>query len=298
MFKHMNKVELTLGVDIGGSHISAALARADDGQWLPDSYSTKWIDPTAEGGRIIDDWMEVIHRAMAFVNGDVLTGIGVAMPGPFDYENGISLIEGVNKYDKLFGINIKQAFLDRLEGIAICFEKDAIHFENDAACFGLGECLTGKAAGYKKVIAITLGTGFGAAFVDGGRLVKSGALGVPRQWLLIAQYSISGGDCGRLYFIALVAIGVRRAVGYCGKGRQGNCGPGLVGGGSCGQRVCCGARDLQAFRRAALGTFLSDLDKGFWSRLPGDRRQHSAVRVFIHAGDDGGVFGRRGSRCG
>jgi predicted NBD/HSP70 family sugar kinase/mannose-6-phosphate isomerase class I len=191
MFKHMNKVRLTLGVDIGGSHICAALARVDDGQWLPDSYSTKWIDPTGEGGRIIDDWMEVIHRAIACANGDVLTGIGVAMPGPFDYENGISLIEGVSKYEKLFGINIKQAFLDRLEGIAIFFEKDAICFENDAACFGLGECVTGKAAGYKKVIAITLGTGFGAAFVDGGQLVKGGA-GVPADGFLYNIPFLSG----------------------------------------------------------------------------------------------------------
>ena len=167
-------MEITLGVDIGGSHVTAALIGMADGKWLPDSYSTRRIDPAASGIRIIDGWMEAIDLALAHCNGHVLKGIGVAMPGPFDYVSGISLIEGVGKYEKLFGVNVRQALLDRLAGIGGV----PIFFENDASCFGLGECLTGEGAAYNKVIAITLGTGFGAAFVDNRRLVKYGP-GVP-----------------------------------------------------------------------------------------------------------------------
>jgi predicted NBD/HSP70 family sugar kinase/mannose-6-phosphate isomerase class I len=160
---------------------------------MPDSYSTRRIDPAAEGSRIIDGWMEVIDRALAVCNGHVLKGIGVAMPGPFDYAGGISLIEGVDKYEKLFGVNVRQALADRLAGagtggvgrgdvwIGGVRRGDGcvpISFENDAACFGLGECLAGEGAAYHKVVAITLGTGFGAAFVDNRQLMKSGP-GVP-----------------------------------------------------------------------------------------------------------------------
>jgi predicted NBD/HSP70 family sugar kinase/mannose-6-phosphate isomerase class I len=168
-------MELTLGVDIGGSHVTAALVRTADGQWLQDSYSTQRIDRSADGRKIIDEWMEVIGQALDHCNGHVLKGIGVAMPGPFDYANGISLIEGVGKYEKLFGVNVRQALGDRLRREGGC---GPIIFENDAACFGLGECLVGEGAAYGKVIAITLGTGFGAAFVDNRQLVKDGP-GVP-----------------------------------------------------------------------------------------------------------------------
>jgi predicted NBD/HSP70 family sugar kinase/mannose-6-phosphate isomerase class I len=184
-------MELTLGVDIGGSHVTAALVGAADGRWLQDSYSTRRIDPSADGRRIIDEWMEVIWQALGHCNGHVLKGVGVAMPGPFDYYNGVSQIEGVGKYEKLFGVNVRQALADRLSagsiasgcGIAETGERREdgrvpIIFENDAACFGLGECLVGEGAAYGKVIAITLGTGFGAAFVDNRQLVKDGP-GVP-----------------------------------------------------------------------------------------------------------------------
>ena len=174
-------MELTLGVDIGGSHVTAALIGVADGKWLPDSHSTRRIDPDAAGIRIIDGWMEVIDLALAHCDGHVLKGIGVAMPGPFDYTAGISRIEGVGKYEKLFGVNVRQALADRLGAKGGAGHGDGgipIFFENDASCFGLGECLTGGGAAYNKVIAITLGTGFGAAFVDNRQLVKCGP-GVP-----------------------------------------------------------------------------------------------------------------------
>jgi len=33
--------------------------------------------------------------------------VGVAMPGPLNYIDGISLIKGLRKYDNLYGVNIK-----------------------------------------------------------------------------------------------------------------------------------------------------------------------------------------------
>lgn len=37
-----------------------------------------------------------------------LEGIGMAFPGPFDYEQGISLMRGLNKYDQIYGMRIPE----------------------------------------------------------------------------------------------------------------------------------------------------------------------------------------------
>lgn len=83
------------------------------------------------------------------------------MPGPFDYVNGICLIRGVPKYEKLYGVNVGRAISSRLGLPCNC----RVRFMNDASSFAVGEAWAGKAADYRKMMAITLGTGFGSAFV-------------------------------------------------------------------------------------------------------------------------------------
>ncbi len=89
------------------------------------------------------------------------------VPGPFNYEEGISLINGGNKYGALYGVNVK-------EGLRAALALPAglpILFENDAACFGLGETLYDDRRSFGKMIAITLGTGFGSAFLENRTLL-------------------------------------------------------------------------------------------------------------------------------
>lgn len=43
-----------------------------------------------------------------------------------------------------------------------------IRFINDATAFGVGESWAGSTAGFQRSIAITLGTGFGSAFIENG----------------------------------------------------------------------------------------------------------------------------------
>ncbi len=166
---------MILGVDIGGSHISSALVEpGETASILDNSFTRKKIHSPAESAEIIlDEWADAIHTSLNKLNGHVLEGIGIAMPGPFDYVNGISLIKGVSKYNALYGINIKEALKNKLK---IKYDLPVI-FENDASCFGLGECLSGEAKGFNKVIAITLGTGLGACFIKENKVIK--ADGVP-----------------------------------------------------------------------------------------------------------------------
>lgn len=176
MFRHIDK-EMTLGVDIGGSHISAAWVDAREGTVMEETYCKNSIDARGGTRAVVRGWAETIRASLDKLPGHSPLGIGIAMPGPFDYDRGVSLIEGVHKYERLLGINVREALRDELDMDL------PILFGNDAACFGLGESLTGKAAGVHRVIALTLGTGLGSAFIQDGRVCKSGP-GVPPDGFL------------------------------------------------------------------------------------------------------------------
>jgi predicted NBD/HSP70 family sugar kinase/mannose-6-phosphate isomerase class I len=176
MSKHTNDKgsTLQLGVDIGGTHITAGLVQG--GVLLPQTLRRAAIDPAGDAGTLLDDWSGLMNAVLACAG--AVKSIGLAMPGLFDYPNGISKIMGLDKYESLYGLNIREGLRDRLT------QKDLpISFGNDAACFGLGEARTGGARRHKKIIAITLGTGLGACFIDNKNLVTTGT-GVPADGYL------------------------------------------------------------------------------------------------------------------
>jgi glucokinase len=49
------------------------------------------IDNKADADVILNQWAEAILRSISFIDKNRLVGIGFAMPGPFDYENGIAM---------------------------------------------------------------------------------------------------------------------------------------------------------------------------------------------------------------
>jgi predicted NBD/HSP70 family sugar kinase/mannose-6-phosphate isomerase class I len=175
MYEHSDKYfGYVLGVDVGGSHISSALIGVEDGDVLEGSFIRKRVSSKSDSSKIIiEQWIDVLKTSLSRLDNHQLEGIGIAMPGPFDYENGISLIDGVDKYQALFGINIKAALETQLDLTNI-----PIVFENDASCFGIGEGLAEQTTLNKKIIALTLGTGLGATFLDNGQVIKH-AEGVP-----------------------------------------------------------------------------------------------------------------------
>lgn len=152
----MYNSSIVAGVDIGGSHITAALVDLQNITVIKGTSVRKSIDTGGAGEAIIREWSSVIHKV--FNGFDYPKKIGIAMPGPFDYENGISLIRDQNKYDSLYLLNVKRLLADSLQ-----INETDILLKNDAACFLQGEAFGGAAKGFKKVIGLTLGTGLGSA---------------------------------------------------------------------------------------------------------------------------------------
>lgn len=153
---------ISIGVDIGGSHITCAGVNILTGKIMEGTKAERKVDNQAQAAVIIGKWSEALKETLSAFPVDRLKGIGFAMPGPFDYVKGISYIKGVSKFDNLYGLNIAEAISESLKLPDDCF----VRFMNDASSFAVGEAWAGIAANYKKSLAITLGTGFGSAFID------------------------------------------------------------------------------------------------------------------------------------
>lgn len=158
-----------LGVDVGGSHITAALVNAGNGCLVTETISRNSINKNGLKEEILKQWITTLRSSLSKISASGLKGIGFAMPGPFNYEKGICLMEGVNKYNALYGLNIT----DYIRGQLKLTDSFPIKFENDASCFALGESLSAEAMQFNKIIAITLGTGFGGTFLHNNQIQKN-----------------------------------------------------------------------------------------------------------------------------
>lgn len=152
------------GVDIGGTHVTVCLVDMDRRELLKPTYTRIPIDPLGDRETIIRTWAAVIRES--FSKAHIAVGrIGIAMPGPFDYEKGISYIRGLHKYESLFGENVKA-----LLGAALGILQEEITLINDASAYLMGEMFCGAGRGFQNLVGLTLGTGLGSASFYNNRL--------------------------------------------------------------------------------------------------------------------------------
>jgi glucokinase len=154
-------------VDVGGSHISAALCGLDDLRVIQLSSAPLTGISSFEG---FVDLIYLLGREVAGTPRG-LGGASFAVPGPFDCAAGISLME--HKLQWLYGRDLRGALAARFG-----WAPGQLRFLNDAAAFLLGELNAGSARGAKRAVGLTLGTGIGSAFACDGHPVTEGA-GVP-----------------------------------------------------------------------------------------------------------------------
>lgn len=164
-----NNRKYAIGVDIGGSHFCSAAVDMLTGE-MRGTPSVTPTDSRADASAILDALVSNIRSSADALGASSVAGVGLAFPGPFDYPNGIAALRGVDKYENIFGLDVRASLRQRLSESGI---KDFL-FLNDASAFILGECFGGCAKGVGRVVGITLGTGVGSGFVDNMHLVESG----------------------------------------------------------------------------------------------------------------------------
>lgn len=161
---------IAIGVDIGGSHIYSAAVDLSKHHIIPGTRAEKKIYNKASADEILEGWSKTLMNTISAIDSSKLAGIGFAMPGPFDYPNGIALFAQVEKYESLYGINVSDQLRERLQlNVDVPFR-----YINDATAFAIAEAWVGKAGNFDKMIALTLGTGFGSAFINQGMPVLNG----------------------------------------------------------------------------------------------------------------------------
>jgi glucokinase len=169
------KKSLAIGSDIGGSHITCAAIDLVSGNILKETLTERAVNNQASAEDIIEVWASALRGVLQRVSLDKVKGIGFAMPGPFDYVKGISYIKGVAKYEHLYGVNVSVAIAKKLN----VPEDFLIRFMNDASSFAVGEAWAGSATKQSRSLSVTLGTGFGSAFISDRIPIVDGPL-VPK----------------------------------------------------------------------------------------------------------------------
>lgn len=180
-------MHLLIACDVGGTQIKAGVL-SETGTLAGGLH---YFDARANESKVflLDHFMDIFRRMAALVPaGAQISGLGMAFPGDFDYENGISLIQGLDKYGALYRVNLKQELGERIRRAPELHEKCAPDFQllflHDIAAFLLGKIREGIPHGTERVMALCIGTGAGSSFADRGRIVGAEVPGVPeRGWI-------------------------------------------------------------------------------------------------------------------
>ena len=156
-----------LTIDVGGSHVSAALCGLDPLRVI------QLTNAPLEGVSSFEGFVDLLYLLGREVAGTPrgLGGASLAMPGPFDCAAGVSLMK--HKLDWLYEKDLRGALAARFG-----WAPTQLRFINDASAFLLGELNAGNARGAHRAVGLTLGTGIGSAFASHGHCVTEGR-GVP-----------------------------------------------------------------------------------------------------------------------
>jgi glucokinase len=182
MDKRNASATLALGIDIGGSHITAGVVDLAQRKMIETSVVRQLVNRHAPAGEILGVWADTINGRLQQTQEEI-AAIGFAMPGPFDYENGICLIKGFDKYEALYGMNIRQELAVRT-GI----EAERIVFRNDADAFLDGEMFGGAGQGFTRALGLTLGTGLGSCIYVEGEITNAELNVLPFKYGIAEEY--------------------------------------------------------------------------------------------------------------
>lgn len=160
-------MDLYLGIDIGGSHISGWILDRNGKTY--NTFPKRGVSLDLKADHLLNylESFTVCAQSAALNQGGRLVAVGLASPGPLEPNAGI-IISPPN----LPGIR-------NLKIIKIMKERVELPFFliNDADAAVIGEAWLGSAQGFRNVIMLTLGTGVGSGIIADGRLQRGRGMG-------------------------------------------------------------------------------------------------------------------------
>jgi glucokinase len=108
-------------------------------------HGARTLDTHVHPSAVLDVFERAIRACASKVEASTVRGVGLAIPGPFAYGEGVCRITPhQNKYEQMFGVNFRSIFPTH------SIPQTNRVFNNDAACFALGEYFRGGAQGFKR----------------------------------------------------------------------------------------------------------------------------------------------------
>ena len=168
----MTKNNAFIVMDVVGTFIKSGIMSAD-GALLEGSQQTLPIDSNGTIAEICDSLTGAVRQGISLAKyyGYIPAGIGICMPGPFNYHTGISAM--VHKFAAIKDIPLKEIISEALDGLDL-----PIVFGHDVNTQLYGEICSGNAKGYDNVCLVSLGTGLGFAMAQDGKVLQT-ATGSP-----------------------------------------------------------------------------------------------------------------------
>ena len=157
--KSGNKKEFFAGIDLGGTKILTVVTDSEK------NVLAKTKIPT-EAARGVSVVLDNIFKSLDIsckecgISASELSGIGIGVPGPVNYEKGL-----VYDCPNLAGwknIEVRKIIEEKLNV--------PVFVENDARVAGLAETRLGAAKGFRHVFYITVSTGIGSAIIIDGKI--------------------------------------------------------------------------------------------------------------------------------
>lgn len=153
----------TIGIDLGGHNIAAAVVDFSGGQAEIRSRAARPTPAARDTASVLDAMAEMIA---GLSDGEKIESAGLGLPG-FISKNRM-VIEKLTNFSGFENVEFASLLKKALAGRGIDIK---VTMENDANCFALGEGVRGAARGMSDYVVLTLGTGVGGGIVAEGRLL-------------------------------------------------------------------------------------------------------------------------------
>lgn len=167
-----------LGIDLGGTNVAAAVVDSEG------TILGKVSLPTPRGAEAVADQMAAAARGAAEAAGtalDEVVSVGIGAPGAIEPDTGV-----IKYWSNLDFTNVPITALMKAR-----LDKEIL-LENDANAAALGEYAAGAGKGSQSMVAVTLGTGVGAAQSSTG---SSTPASITRAWRSATSSSSTAGGC-------------------------------------------------------------------------------------------------------